>query len=54
MFVANANWEFGEQYEKTWEMVGENVGEVVVFQLEIPLKVVSLLFPLPPHSCDLY
>lgn len=42
MFVANANWAFGEDYEQGWEMVEGDESEVVVFQLEIPLKVVSV------------
>lgn len=41
MFVANANWAFGKEYEKSWELVGMDTSEVVVFQLEIPLNVVS-------------
>lgn len=41
MFVANANWAFSEEYDKQWDMIESDESEVVVFQLEIPLKVVS-------------
>lgn len=41
LFVANANEKFGESED----LVGENtIGDVVVFQLEIPLKTVSIDF----------
>lgn len=44
MFVANANNSYSEEKDEGWEFVKgkENeVGEVVVFQLEIPMRVVS-------------
>jgi ribokinase len=44
MFVANANWKFGDEED----LVGGQEGDVLVFQLEIPFKTVSfLLFPFP-------
>lgn len=40
LFVANANNAFAESYESSWNLVN-GPGEVVLFQLEIPLGVVS-------------
>ena len=56
MFVANANNSYSEERDEGWEFVKgkENeVGEVVVFQLEIPMRVVSKRKP-GPYSHALY
>lgn len=50
MFVANANNSYSEEKDEGWEFVKgkeKEVGEVVVFQLEIPMRVVSKRKPGP-------
>ncbi|EME42957.1 hypothetical protein DOTSEDRAFT_173505 [Dothistroma septosporum NZE10] len=38
MFVANANFAFPSQQDPSWDLISE--GQIVVFQLELPLQVV--------------
>lgn len=51
LFVANANNAYPEQQDETWELVPEK-GDVVVFQLEIPVHVVSFRDPVPLTSLE--
>lgn len=44
LFTANANFAFSEHASEEWEMVPEEAG-VVVFQMEIPLRVVCIYLP---------
>lgn len=39
LFTANANYVYSEQHDRLWDMVPREA-DVVVFQLEIPLRVV--------------
>ena len=44
LFTANANYAFSDKRDEKWEMVPIEA-DVVVFQLEIPTKVVGLIPP---------
>jgi ribokinase len=48
LFTANANYAFSEEPSVEWEVV-PNEADVVVLQLEIPLRVVGT-----SHHCDVY
>jgi ribokinase len=48
LFTANANYAFSEEQSEGWEAVPKEA-DIVVFQLEIPLRVVWT-----SHHCDLY
>lgn len=46
LFTANANYAFSRELNEDWNLVPQ-AADVVVFQLEIPMQVVSILHPFP-------